>query len=180
MTHLSLTSRSGCVSAAQTSQPARNVCKCPTDLAHNLLASSHEDAAGMQDPDGSKLPKERGPFAPSHSAIWTAVAALLGPQGSRLMQPAAMTAVLNRFPDLLDMAVQEASTLGPAARQAISSLRGVLACIGNEVAFLLLQPFQQHIPATNSCKTDAALVPDQVCFTKLLCHPWNSHVCAGD
>ena len=134
----------------------------------------------MQDPDGSKLPKERGPFAPSHSAIWTAVAALLGPQGSRLMQPAAMTAVLNRFPDLLDMAVQEASTLGPAARQAISSLRGVLACIGNEVDFLLLQPFQQQIPATNFCKTRAALVPDQLCFTKLPCHPCMLHVCAGD
>lgn len=87
----------------------------------------------MQDPDSSKLPTERGPFAPSHSAIWTAIAALFGSHGSHLMQPAAMTAVLNRFPDLLDMAVQEASTLGPSARQAISSLRGVLACIGNEV-----------------------------------------------
>ncbi|KAK9868267.1 hypothetical protein WJX84_009538 [Apatococcus fuscideae] len=85
------------------------------------------------DPDGSKLPKERGPFAPSHSAIWTAVAALFGSQGSHLMQPAAMTTVLDRFPDLLDMAVQEASTLGPSARQAFSSLRGVLACIGNQV-----------------------------------------------
>ena len=87
----------------------------------------------MQDPDSSKLPKERGPFAPSHAAIWTAVAALFGSHGSHLLQPAAMTAVLHRFPDLLDMAVQEASTLGPCARQAISSLRGVLACIGNEV-----------------------------------------------
>ena len=49
------------------------------------------------------------------------------------MRPEALTAVLNRFPDLLDIAVQEASTLGPSASQAISALRGVISCIGNQV-----------------------------------------------
>ena len=95
------------------------------------------------------------PFQPSSSAIWTAISALFGSQGSHLMQPSAMTAVLNRFPDLLDMAVQEASTLGLSARQAISSLRGVLTCIGNQVRSKLLSIYlllnTHKISVTISC-----------------------------
>ncbi len=54
------------------------------------------------------------------------------------MKPDALIAVLNRFSDLLDMAVQEASTLGASASQAVSALRGVISCVGNQVTYARL------------------------------------------
>ncbi|KAK9867388.1 hypothetical protein WJX84_006173 [Apatococcus fuscideae] len=116
---------------------------------------------GRLDARELKIPEGRMPFQPSSSAIWTAISALFGSQGSHLMQPSAMTAVLNRFPDLLDMAVQEASTLGLSARQAISSLRGVLTCIGNQI-----WAYMSHDPCSiiQGCSHVAAQATDmRVC-----------------